>query len=156
MQATQPIEDIDKGSKMITAELDTEKLNMEKLSALYDRIYDIADRLFKKYNLCNIHTKNNKVFCSHHNEKVYNGKSKRLLCCSGCGEYPKRGISHWSKIGCVTKCLACKLYICNSIGRKNIHFARQLDRLHGFADKHNLPHSTYYLSKEQWLKQIEG
>ena len=137
---------------MITAELDTEKLNTEKLSALYDRVYDIADRLFKKYNLCNIHTKNNKVFCSCHNEERYNGKSKKYLCCSGCGEYPEKDISYWSKTGCTTKCLACKLYICSGIGRKNMRLARQLERLHRFACKYNLPHYTYYLSKEQWLK----
>ena len=35
----------------------TTTADIEKLSALYDRIYDIADRLIKKHNPCNIHTK---------------------------------------------------------------------------------------------------
>ena len=134
----------------------TTTVDVEQLSALYDRIYDIADRLFKKHNPCNIHTKNNKVFCSYHNERVYNGKGKKLLCCSGCiANYgiDNRG-NHWSKNGCTTKCLPCKLYLCSYAEEQNRRLSNQLYKLKQFARKHGLPtESFYYMSKEDWLKQ---
>jgi len=129
-----------------------QQLSTAELSALYDRIYDIADRLFKKYNPCKIHTKDGKSHCAeYHNNRSYN---TNRLCCSGCGEYPQRDINHWSKIGCTTKCLACKLYSCPTIYRQKNRFNHQLSRLKRFADKHGLsPNSYYFISKEKWFEQ---
>ena len=137
---------------MVTAELDTEKIDIKKLSALYDRICDIADRLFKKYNPCNIHTENKKVYCVWY----YKNKGSSRLCCGGCGEYPERDTNHWSKIGCTTKCLACKFYVCPTIRQQHKRLSHQLSRLERFASHHNLPTYAYFISKEVWLKQIEG
>lgn len=130
-----------------------DKLSTAELSALYDRIYDIADRLFKKYNPCNIHTENKKLYCiDYHKNKGYNANR---LCCSGCGEYPEMDTNHWSKTGCTVKCLACKLYICPTIRQQHRRFSRQLSRLERFASHHNLPTCAYFISKEVWLKRIK-
>lgn len=134
---------------------DAKHISYAELSALYDRIYDIADRLFKKYNPCNIHTENKKLYCTeYHKNKNYN-TNRNSLCCSGCGEYPKSDTNHWSKTGCTAKCLACKLYICPTIRQQHKRFSRQLSRLERFASHHNLPTCAYFISKEVWLKQIK-
>lgn len=131
----------------------TAALSIEELSALYDRIYDIADKLFKKYNPCNIHTKNGKLYCIRHNE---HWNATLYLCCGGCvGNYYGGKRNHWSKNGCTTECLPCKLYLCDDGKRKNKRLCNQLFRLKQFAYKHGLPHDkSYYMSKEEWLKQI--
>jgi len=126
-----------------------EQLSIAELSALYDRIYDIADRLFKKYNPCSIYTENKKVYCAEYH------KGSSRLCCSGCGEHSERDTNHWSKTGCTAKCLACKLYICPTIRQQYKRFSRQLSRLLRFAEHHNLPTCAYFISKEVWLKQIK-
>jgi hypothetical protein len=132
-----------------------QQLSTAELSALYDRIYDIADRLFKKHNPCNIHTKNNKVFCLCYNEKWNKGKGKKLLCCSGCvaGYGIDNPGNYWSDEGCITKCLPCKLYLCPEAKRMNKRLSNQLYKLKQFARKHGLPNETnYYMSKEEWFK----
>ena len=148
---------------MITAELDTEKLNMEKLSALYDRIYDIADRLLKKHNPCNIHTE----IQPHHlfptklkEETVCTSWCTHSLCCSSC--------NHWDK-GCTVKCLGCKLFLCSAITNKILQMRfrklRKYGRTHlnfNYNDS-NWGNQTftysavdkYYQSKEDWLKLLE-
>lgn len=137
-----------------TKEITTAKsLSTKQLSAMYDRIYDIADKLIKKYNPCNIHIKGKKLYCTqHYKDKAYNTDR---LCCSGCGEFPDSYTNHWSKTGCTTKCLACKLYLCSTAYRKiSRRVCDQLYRLRKFAKKYGLPASSYYfVSKEEWLKQ---
>ena len=135
---------------MITAELDTEKLNMEKLSALYDRIYDIADRLIKKHNPCKIHTKDKKLRCIS-----YPTGAKRL-CCSGCWDNSYNGkIDHYSFFGCTVKCLKCKTHLCSIATEENQLLNNRLHKLGKFAFD-NLPSFYYYQSKERWLKRIGG
>ena len=137
---------------MLTATKPKTKLSVAELSALYDRIYDIADRLFKKYNPCNIHTKNGRLYCISHNE---HWNPTHHLCCGGCIDNCTLYGGHWSKGGCTTKCLPCKLYLCDYAQGKNRQFFHQLHRLKQFAYKHGLPRdSYYYMSKEQWLKQM--
>lgn len=133
---------------MITA---TKSLSIQELSTLYDRIYDIADRLFKKYNPCNIYTKDGKLYCINHND---NRNATLYLCCGGCiGDWDGKR-NYWSENGCTTKCLPCKLYLCGYAKGKNRRLCDQLFRLKQFAYKHGLPHETsYFTSKEDWLKQ---
>ena len=126
---------------MITAELD-----VEKLSALYDRIYDIADRLIKKYNPCKIHIKDKKLYCTGYPTGSLHGR----LCCEGCWE---KKIDHYSLFGCTTKCLPCKTYLCMSAGKENRLLAHRLFKLRDFVIKH-FPATRCYQSKEQWLEQM--
>jgi len=67
--------------------LSTKELTIEEMSALYERIYDISDRLLKKHNPCNIH----KEIQPHHLfptklEEITTCKSRRVdsLCCNSC------------------------------------------------------------------------
>ena len=147
---------------MITAKLGTEKLNVEKLSALYDRIYDIADRLLKKHNPCNIRieTRPHHLFPTKLNEEtVCMSWCTHSLCCNSC--------NHWDK-GCTVKCLSCKLFLCQSI--KNKVLQKRFQKLRNYGRKHlsfdywnryweeKGTYSTvdrYYVSKEDWLKQLE-
>lgn len=132
----------------------TKSLSTQELSALYDRIYDIADRLFKKYNPCNIHTKNNKTRCMN---KLY--KHNYLCCCMWSNE-----CKH-SKNGCTIKCLACKLFMCSrifyvydkngiqKINKKYKHFVNKITRLKRIVNRHGLSNMDYFLTKKTVLKR---
>ena len=135
---------------MITAELNVEKLDIEKLSALYDRIYDIADRLIKKHNPCNIHKRGDKVICAGKTDPC------KTLCCYECS--PLCGLSsnnYWEN-GCTVKCLGCKLFLCWPARKRCPALSKKLYRLSDKALMLGLPSTDYYLPKEEWLKQIEG
>jgi hypothetical protein len=63
---------------------------------LHDRLYDYADKLIKEYDPC----------------KIENGKCVRLvgMCCGGC--------KYLTEDGCSTKCLWCKLWLCDYLLKK--------------------------------------
>ena len=127
---------------MITA---TKPLSTKELSALYDRIYNIADRLFKKHNPCNICTKNKKLCCTGY------PTGRERLCCEGCWDMKT---DHYSLFGCTTKCLACKIYLCTSVNKENKLLVHRLFRLRDIAHRY-IPYLLCYQSKEQWLKLIK-
>jgi len=129
---------------MPATQIKVKKLSTEDLSALYNRIYDIADRLFKKYNPCNIRTKNGKASCTCYLHSKY----KDYLCCTDC--------KYTSPTGCTTKCLACKLFMCPPVSRVNRRLYHQLQRLSRFACKHDLPAGKYFYPKRKWLKEIKN
>ena len=114
----------------------TKELSVEQMSALYDRIYNIADRLIKKHNPCGIQKgKNGFVRCLY--------SSCEVLCCGGC--------IHWNH-GCTVKALACKLYLCNSVNKlvKN-----RLTKLQHIAFvKYGLC-INLCRSKEDWLTKLK-
>ena len=100
---------------MPTTTVDIEQLSEASLrSALYDRIYNIADRLCKKYNPCNIRIKDNKVLCTC---KLHTKYRQKALCCE---RIDGTNCEYWSD-GCTVKCLPCKLFTCYAIkyGTKN-------------------------------------
>lgn len=149
---------------MITAtkEITTAKsLSIAELSAIYDRIYDIADRLIKKHNPCNIH----KEITPHH---LFPTKSKEetvcmsycigSLCCVGCGK--------WAK-GCTVKALGCKLFLCtavkNKILKNRFRILREIGRKHlsftyqdSWGKQNYSVVDKYYVSKEDWLNFMEN
>jgi len=120
-----------------------EKLSIEELSALYDRIYDIADRLFKEYNPCNIHSKEGKSRCTCHLHSTY----RVHLCCTNC--------KYISSTGCTVKCLGCKLFLCYTLWDKYPMLEKRLYKLVTIAYKHSLPATRYWFPKEKWLKRME-
>jgi len=152
-----------------TGERMTKELSVEQMSALYDRIYNIADRLIKKHNPCGIQIKDNKVVCRFTTHKKdteffkygYYGTEK--LCCVHCNAGSK---GHWGKNGCTTKCLACKLFWCPAVTNKVIK--KRLQLLHNYASIHLAFYTysegykhrysivcEYYVSKEDWLKLLK-
>lgn len=80
---------------------------------LYDLIYDKADRLFKKYNPCEISKNLFGEICCRKTDNIY-------LCCTGC--------EYLSGKGCTVKCLACKLCFCAGDGllRDKLHKLRRI------------------------------
>ena len=141
-----------------------QQVDIEKLSALYDRIYDIADRLIKKHNPCNICIKNNKILCTYYtidkHDEFYLPQNK--LCCLYCSK------GYWSKEGCTVKALGCKLFLCqvvkNKVLKKRFQKLREYGRKHLNFDywdenwKQSYNYSIvdkYYISKKDWLKQLE-
>ncbi len=143
----------------------TATLNTVELSALYDRIYDIADRLIKKYNPCNICIKNNKTLCTYYtidkHDEFYLPQNK--LCCLYCSK------GYWSKRGCTVKSLGCKLFLCQAITNKILK--RRFKKLREYSRKHlNFTYNNsswgnqiftysvvdkYYTPKEDWLKLMK-
>ncbi len=132
-----------------------EKLSTAQLSAIYDRIYDIADRLFKKYNPCSIHTKNNKTRCAN---KLY--KCNYLCCCERSNKCKR-----W-KNGCTVKCLACKLFVCSHIlyvydkngiqmiNKKYGHFTNKIRQLKRIANRYGFSNMDYFITKKIVIEQV--
>lgn len=77
--------------------------NIKRYSKKYDELYNKADKLFKKYNPCQI--KNGRCIVGD-------------KCCCG-SEYKKVSYffkcKYLKKNGCSTKCLACKVHICRDL-----------------------------------------
>jgi hypothetical protein len=121
----------------------TQQLSITELSALYDRTYDIADRLFKKYNPCNIRVEGGKICCL----EIIPFTRQDKLCCKGC--------SFWQN-GCTVKCLGCKLYTCGDIKICYPTLYNKLSKLRRVAYKLNLPENECRLPKEKWLKVYYG
>ena len=130
----------------------TTQPNIAELSALYDRIYDIADRLLKKHNPCNIHKDGKRFSCTYR-------LCGTRLCCGKCHKY-------WDK-GCTVKALGCKLFLCGAIRHKvlqrRFRKLREYGRIHLsfilYFSQVKCNYSIvdrYYISKEDWLKQIEN
>lgn len=133
--------------------MSTATLNIVELSVIYDRIYDIADRLIKKHNPCNIHADGTKVSCTYR-------LCETRLCCGGCGG------RYWDS-GCTVKCLACKLFLCGAIKhkvlQKRFQKLREYGRKHlSFTYKNSLGElyysiaDRYFTSKKDWLKFMEN
>lgn len=118
-----------------------EKLSVEELSALYDRIYNIADRLFKKYSPCNIYIKNGKSSCFCY------PKHKPNLCCNDC--------VHLGLFGCIAQCLACKLYMCPEISQNHPTMCKRLNRLRNITWRLGIPIRKYFTPKEKCLEHIK-
>ena len=139
---------------MLTATKPKAKLSVAELSALYDRIYDIADRLIKKYNSCGIQIKGNKCICNFYTQEKtddfykYSNYGTKKLCCIHCNEDNK---GYWSESGCTVKALACKLFYCPAT--QNRLLKKRLKKLMVYSRKHLS--FNYYESKEDWLKQMK-
>lgn len=139
-----------------TIPIDTKEMTIDELSVIYDRIYDIADRLFKKYNPCNIHTtKTGVVVCNKHSDKIHNKYAQReyneFLCCSTC--------KYLSISGCTIKCLPCKLFLCSWFYYDNSKydykdFKAKLKRLRDIATKYGILvyQGAYFRTKEEVLQ----
>ena len=81
-------------------------------SKLYDLIYDKADKLFKRYNPCNIRFEKPNLFGDKIIQcKLFEYKNCRTgLCCQGC--------DYLGELGCTVKSVGCKTGLCN--GSTNI------------------------------------
>jgi len=127
----------------------TQRVSTKELSAIYDRVYDIADRLFKQYNPCNIRKKGNRVTCIGKTDPC------KTLCCYECSPFCNlTGYYYWNS-GCTVKCLGCKLFLCRPARKKSPILSKKLYRLKDRALMMGLPSTKYYLPKEKWLKQME-
>ena len=111
-------------------------------SKLYDLIYDKADKLFKKYNPCKIHTNDDgEVSCL----RQKTSRPKNSLCCSVCNK-------NINNKGCSVRCLSCKLFVCGRLiynGGKYKEFFYELSKLRSIAEEHGIPTTTFYTSKEE-------
>jgi len=131
--------------------------DIEKLSKLYDVLYDYADKLLKIQDLCSIKKCNGKTLCNYN--RFGNG-SRVHLCCQGC--------DYISDKGCTVKALGCKIRFCWSNEYIYNTLANSLDntkldnklvgkwlRLQKIADKYLLnfiPHRGCRLSKQEVLR----
>jgi hypothetical protein len=141
-------------------------INIKQQSKLYDRVYDIADKLIKKHNPCNIHTHRGVLCCAEYKYNKYykNSKLQRALCCANCNDSTSnKRKSYWSKEGCTTKCIACKLFYCHYVTNKPL--IKALRKLNDYSKKHLIQFKghnykqpiiwKYYFPKDLWLKNLE-
>lgn len=124
---------------------------MINLDKLHDLIYTKANRLFKKYNPCNIHIDKRKQLVCNNPRYSYDKPNQQLqfwndLCCGGC--------KYLGDNGCTTKCLGCKVGLCRTGDRYEITegafdscckilkvnevFRKKLHRLAKIANKYKL------------------
>jgi len=122
-----------------------EEPSITELSAIYDRVYNIADRLFKKYNPCKIQIKNNKTKCAN----------KYYKCTHLCCQYWGDRCQHWQN-GCTIKCLACKLFICGEIQDNKVYIdlVKHINRLRRITTKCGFSNFDYYITKKIIIKQV--
>jgi len=124
-------------------------MTKQELSELYDKLYESADRLFKKYNPCGIEAGICLSVRMDHGETARYGHHRDTLCCTGC-EY------HTSS-GCTVKAIYCKLWICDRVRKYGDPiFVVKIDRLW----KRSRPLRQYSaeqsvrISKEDYMKGV--
>jgi hypothetical protein len=125
--------------KDINGYIITDKTNtIEWYSQKYDEIYNKADKLFKKYNPC----------------QIKNGicvTGEKCCCGSECIVNSRGKCKYLTEIGCSTKCLLCKLHICGKV-KINEVFKNKLMKLYYEALKYNL--LLFRSSKEEVMKRF--
>lgn len=125
-------------------------ITRNKINKLFNELYNQLDRLFKKYNPCDIrHDVNGVLVCRgvlDKNSSWYTGnKPTGKLCCQDC-----KNPRHLSKKGCAIKALGCKRYICDSIWESRnencVSFCKEYDKLKRIYIKSNIIPLTIYES----------
>ena len=107
----------------------------KNLPIIYDQLYDEADKLFKKYNYCDI--KDNTCY-----------QARRCGCISFCC----KRCEYLSDNGCTVKSLTCKLWICG--GKKMpSEFWQTRMRLYSVANSYKF--LIYRGSKEDSLNNAK-
>ena len=105
----------------------------EKMSALYDELYEKADRVIKRHNPC----------------RISRGRCLAVYpCCDGC--------KFLSKIkGCLTKSLACKLWLCEEARKKYPACAKELSKIEELARRNPLLPLAARVNKEDIFSNYE-
>ncbi len=115
-------------------------IDLKKLSIEYDRFYEEADKLFKKYNPCKF--KDGKCICNRNN--TYPSKNG---CCGMC--------RYLNSKGCTIKSLGCKLYICWREHGKILDERRALIKKVRRVIPHPFSPLNCYISKEEYLAKVQ-
>lgn len=89
-------------------------MDLEKLSAEYDRIYKEADNLFREYNPCQF--KGNQ--CARNRKDLESGdfRNDSDIVQNGC--CGTTGCKYLTPKGCDIKALGCKLHTCSELHRR--------------------------------------
>lgn len=137
-------------------------ITRERLSKVYNKLYNKADKIVKRKNPCGIH-KNEQgdhvcLACKEHpdfdedsqfadNYTAKYGIKPNTMCCGGCP-------SHEQGKGCTaTMPLACKAWTCPTVQSANPDIARKLFRIEKRAEKARL--STFRGDKKETLDDAE-
>lgn len=105
---------------------------IDRMSKLYDKLFNRAQTLFKEYNPCDIQCdKDGYISC-----RGYTACKDNQLCCTS------PTCKHWTPIGCSVQSLSCKLWICSIIGVyypiPSDEFYEKLHNLRLIADHYGL------------------
>jgi len=108
---------------------------------IYDLLYEVGERILREFNPC----KWEGGLCAHMRLAEGNWKEPYMGCCESCKYFDV-------KVGCTTKNLNCKLFLC-SIGddAKNKECEGILRLLRQIAYKVGIK-DYYYMSKEELFK----
>lgn len=120
--------------EMVFVGLCREKISQakfERLSVLYDKLYEEAGLILVKHNPCKIEK-----------GRCFGGDP----CCDDCGYLSK-------KKGCTAKSLVCKLFLCNEARKKFPQCAAALNALEKKAAKSHL--LGFRSSREDIFSQYE-
>lgn len=108
------------------------KLNKVIQSQMYDVLYEVAGKIFKKLNPCDL--VNDTCFESRRD-------NQRCRCCEGCKHFR-------DKEGCVVKALGCKLWLCMHSSDQHPYIKGYLDALRTVATNVGIL-SHFRASKEE-------
>ena len=101
-------------------------MEKEALETIYDRIYELANRMLRRYNPCKI---DHSGICMRTRARKEHHSN---CCCEGC--------KYLSSNGCKVKALPCKLWTCYFVQKdpKNAHLIKRLDLLLRISYKYGL------------------
>ncbi len=117
-------------------------MNLKRLSAKYDCLYEKADKLFKEHNPCLFI--DGLCIC---NRKVSTKRQRHSGgCCGGC--------KYVGSKGCTVKSLGCKLFVCDHIYLNYKTLYEKIYKLGQKAVMKDFSLGQYYLSKEDVFRQI--
>ena len=132
-------------------------LTDEQVIEIYNRIYNMADKLFKKHNPCRISKRNGEVFCKLRSAAwrtcVLSAKRRNMLCCEQCF-LKVNGKSVFNKNrGCTIKALGCKIYVCSAITEKHRWFADLMSRLSNIMNTASHSSLRHFQDSTEFLKE---
>ena len=116
---------------------------IEKLSKLYDYLYNEADNLLKEFNPCKVKL-GACTTCVGTRSGNIAGVKDGVLCCGGC--------KYLTNTGCSVKALTCKLWLCYTTYKHNKLLAEKLHTLRIIACAAKL--TGFRTSKEDVFKYI--
>jgi hypothetical protein len=126
---------------------------MNNYEQAYDKLYAVAEALWKLYNPCEFTSKGECI-------RSIDDYRCRPNCCTG-GDFQsdphKVGhCEHLAPTGCTVKSLACKLWMCNTVRVKHPDLYKALVLLESKARELGVPTHACRKSKEQTFKMWEG
>lgn len=123
----------------------------------YLELYNKADKLFKKTNPCKF---DKYGVCIQYRKLHRKGYRKERKSC--CTEYfnhhdrRRKKCKYTTETGCTTKCLMCKLHVCNYIWHRYRGLAKAISKLDGYSHRYlGISSENFFSSMDDTIDHFE-